>query len=1632
MSRHDNTGNISRQIVTARKHLVTNVIQAQDNGVPIKFKNAITVDSIEETTKGAGVMVAGVKHKDGMVFDGSGSMLECQTHKDVPNGYLGLTNKGLIEVKRLPFKHNMSATRPPNVDDDINNDYIPGSRWLDTTNTEEWVCARNTPSSAVWKQTTYVEYGEYGFEDIDDHINDTAKHHEIDDAAGIGDTTKLWSADKTATTFAAQADADHTHEAADVTDLAVAITTNPTIITNTAHAAMTSGNPHMVTKSQIGLANVQNTKNNFSTSRNPTVDDDDTLGYTIGSRWINSSTKNIYACATAVEGAAIWKKVSDREFDVIVSADGTEDFTSVAAAFASGANSVFIRDGIYVETEDINMPYSSKLVGETTAGVIITWLGAPKSIRCDSSGGIKETIGTVSITTGSNTVVGTGTTFTNLKVNDYIRLDQNFYHIIAIPTDTSIILSETYKGAALINETYIAQTMYSGVVMENFIVTGSGSHAIYMRGIRSSLLHGIAVMTSFSGMYMEDCATNNLVSINAFDNYTAGITFDTCYSQSIVTSEVYNNANGLVLKGDTSNIVVNGILSSNNSNNGIDVIDNAQKLTLNDCVIQRNAGDGIYTADTTGSIICDGCLLLYNNGAGIEFASMNNLVTSCAASHNGSYGIHIGASGVVCGNHIHDNGNHGVYLGDIDDCQVTGNTIYSNAGTGIWANGSRNTIDGNSVRSNTESGIMLVGGDDNIISNNSIITNTNNGLCLEHDEGDGSRRNVISNNRFVGNNVGICLCENSDKSLLDGNYVSDSISFGIQVESHENTITNNICDLTGGTALKIFAGATGNVVKNNRVSEYIDNGTDTINDFYVDDSITTTKDVWSGSKVSNELATKSDTGHSHIAADITDLTDTISTNPDVVANTAHIVLTNNPHSVTKTQIGLSNVENTKNKIATTNPTATNNSTQGYSVGSTWINYTNDMVFKCMDSGVSAIWKCISITDHSQLNGVGAYTHTQIDSHIDDDTKHRVIDDAQATTTNPWSGNKINSELATKSDTGHTHIAANITDFNAAADARIALQKAVDNGLATLGPDGKVPANQLNLDSVQYQSAWNADTNTPEIVSGVGTKGHYYVVSHAGATDIDGETDWQPPDWIIFNGSTWEKADHSNAVTSVAGKQGNVVLEAADITDWAVAITAHADVTAATNHAANTSNPHNVTKAQLGLNYVLNIKHKIDATTDPTGADDVNNGYSIGSHWVNVTTDRTFECVKSDVGEAIWRLTSTMDTDDVAEGSNLYYTNDRFDARLAVKDTDDLSEGSNLYYTEARVNANIAGKNTDDLLEGSNLYYTEARVNANIAAKDTDDLSEGSNLYYTEARVNANIAGKDTDDLSEGSNLYYTEERVTANVNVAANTAHKSNVGNPHSVTAAQVGNTTAQWNADQFQGVDVSVNAPMTNQVLKYNGTKYVPDYIFDEEANVGFIDDFLGSTLSNTWMVDTAGEGANVSHIDGIGGQIEITSGTTTNDFAYITTGRKMTDLSSNMTLTMRVKSNSTNTKINCGVRLDADNAIEFEYNATTVGNWTAKTVLGGVATTTDCGVTMNDSNWYNLRIVTTAVSVKFYINGTLVATHTTNLYTGLMYIRLIQTSNINDSKKLKVDYVKFICSRSDPGTGGGECIIL
>lgn len=111
------------------------------------------------------------------------------------------------------------------------------------------------------------------------------------------------------------------------------------------------------------------------------------------------------------------------------------------------------------------------------------------------------------------------------------------------------------------------------------------------------------------------------------------------------------------------------------------------------------------------------------------------------------------------------------------------------------------------------------------------------------------------------------------------------------------------------------------------------------------------------------------------------------------------------------------------------------------------------------------------------------------------------------------------------------------------------QKGANNGVATLDAGGKVPVAQLPSAVMTYEGVWNASTNSPSLADGVGDAGMVYRVSVAGTQNLgSGSITFDVGDYVIYNGSVWEKSDTTDAVASVNGQTGVVVLTTTNINE----------------------------------------------------------------------------------------------------------------------------------------------------------------------------------------------------------------------------------------------------------------------------------------------------------------------------------------------------------------------------------------------------------------------------------------------------------------------------------------------------
>jgi len=166
--------------------------------------------------------------------------------------------------------------------------------------------------------------------------------------------------------------------------------------------------------------------------------------------------------------------------------------------------------------------------------------------------------------------------------------------------------------------------------------------------------------------------------------------------------------------------------------------------------------------------------------------------------------------------------------------------------------------------------------------------------------------------------------------------------------------------------------------------------------------------------------------------------------------------------------------------------------------------------------------------------------------------------------------------------------------------------------------------------------------------------------------------------------------------------------------------------------------------------------------------------------------------------------------------------------LEANSTTNLAEGTNLYFTNTRVYTKVkasllAGSNTsitfDDALQTitiasqGNVQSVNAKTGAVVLT--TTDISEGTNQYFTAARVravvltglslatNAVISATDT-VLSAFGKL---QAQITANLSTL--TSHTSNTSNPHATTKAQVGLGNADNTSDANKPVSTATQTAL-------------------------------------------------------------------------------------------------------------------------------------------------------------------------------------------------------------------------------
>ena len=208
---------------------------------------------------------------------------------------------------------------------------------------------------------------------------------------------------------------------------------------------------------------------------------------------------------------------------------------------------------------------------------------------------------------------------------------------------------------------------------------------------------------------------------------------------------------------------------------------------------------------------------------------------------------------------------------------------------------------------------------------------------------------------------------------------------------------------------------------------------------------------------------------------------------------------------------------------------------------------------------------------------------------------------------------------------------------------------------------------------------------------------------------------------------------------------------------------------------------------------------------------------------------------------------TKDTGDLAEGSNLYYTDARADARATLRinaaTTDNIDEGStNLYYTDARVDARITSAGQTPVT-GSDLDMNGNKVLFANVYPTTGDLPSATTYHGMFAHVHATGKGyfahagnwvelanqsdiptvpTNNNQLTNGAGYVTTDTTYTAGNGLSLSGANEFSMSGSYTGSFTATGDVTAYSDKRLKRNIETITNAVDT--VSKLRGVNYEKD----------------------------------------------------------------------------------------------------------------------------------------------------------------------------------------------------------------
>lgn len=325
-----------------------------------------------------------------------------------------------------------------------------------------------------------------------------------------------------------------------------------------------------------------------------------------------------------------------------ITIDNTKDIQeTLDSVYNSGGGTVYLQPGEYVLTADLYIPSGCVLSGINRDTCIIN-CNVDYSVLMVGSDEYGD--GTISVSNGSTTVTGSGTTFTDEMIGRTIFLEKYYYYIDSVTDPTHLELTYAYFGEDLTDSYYKIATSISNTTIKELSITSSNSAGLYVQYAINSGLDNINISSCGTGVVAYDSYAFMFGSLGAYI-YSNGrnLDYQHVYSWTIQNS-VFEDAStdyGIYMENSRDATLFNSSIYTATDSNIF--LKNCSEITFISFGISEAGNHGIEFDSLCSDIQLIGGLVSFNTSDGIHLTATSdrNTFNSLTISDNGGYGINI-------------------------------------------------------------------------------------------------------------------------------------------------------------------------------------------------------------------------------------------------------------------------------------------------------------------------------------------------------------------------------------------------------------------------------------------------------------------------------------------------------------------------------------------------------------------------------------------------------------------------------------------------------------------------------------------------------------------------------------------------------------------------------------------------------------------------------------------------------------------------------------------------------------------------------------------------------------------------------------------------------------------------------